>query len=476
MKKKKTILQTLLLPYMLVILLCLVASCSIFYYTVSRNAMNEAKAELTELKNTVIPIMNEVFTEDNGLSPRKKTRLFVKAASPILSRTSSDVKFVMFSETFKVVYPKDETDKELAAPVSQMCKEYIQQNGNDVFDKVSELTDSDDKRYLVQVYEVPIDSKKIRYLAAYRPISLIGDMVKKAVIRVIAISIIISVILLFLLCAIAGKIIRPTEKLCNEAKRIGEGDFSAIKAEFGIKEFDELKSSMDTMSDRLKTAENTQRTFYQNISHDLRTPLMSIGGYAQGIETGVLEDYRHAAHVIAGESARLTGLVEGMLTLSRLESSEKPELQPVDLGEVIEEVTDSLNGLAIKNKVELILDIQSNNCRVWGSEELLLQITENLVSNALRYAASRVYVSVRDSEHKDMLKLMVTDDGNGINADDLPHIFERRYKGSEGSFGFGLAIASAAAHSMDAVLTAENVKDGGASFELEIKRADKKNL
>ena len=53
--------------------------------------MNEAKAELTELKNTVIPIMNEVFTEDNGLGPRKKTRLFVKAASPIIYRASSDV-------------------------------------------------------------------------------------------------------------------------------------------------------------------------------------------------------------------------------------------------------------------------------------------------------------------------------------------------------------------------------------------------
>ena len=476
MKKKRSILHTLILPYMLVILLFPIAVCSIFYYTASRNAMNEAKSELTELKDTVIPLMNEAFTEDNDLIPRERVGSFVRTVSPVISRNSGDGKIILFADEFKVVYPRDDTDKQLVAPISQMCEEYIRQNGNDVLDKVSELTDSDDKRYLVQIYKVPIDSRQIRYLVAYCPVSLIGDWVKSASIRVLFISAVVAVVLLFMLYAVAGNIIGPTARLCDEARRIGEGDFSPIKAEFGIKEFDELKSSMDAMSDRLKAAENTQRTFYQNISHDLRTPLMSIGGYAQGIETGVLEDHRHAAHVIAGESARLTGLVEGMLTLSRLESSEKPELQPVDLGEVIEAVADSLNGLAIKNKVELILDIQSNNCRVWGSEELLLQITENLVSNALRYAASRVCVSVRDSEHKDMLKLVVADDGKGINKDDLPHIFERRYKGSEGSFGFGLAIASAAAHSMDAVLTAENVKGGGASFELEIKRADKKNL
>ena len=71
-----------------------------------------------------------------------------------------------------------------------------------------------------------------------------------------------------------------------------------------------------------------------------------------------------------------------------------------------------------------------------------------------------------------MLKLMVVDDGEGISDEDLPHIFERRYKGSEGSFGFGLAIASAAANSMDAVLTAENIKDSGACFKLELKTAD----
>ena len=111
MKKKSSILHTLILPYMLVILLFPIAVCSIFYYTASRNAMNEAKSELTELKDTVIPLMNEAFTEDNDLIPRERVGSFVRTVSPVISRNSGDGKIILFADEFKVVYPRDDTDK-----------------------------------------------------------------------------------------------------------------------------------------------------------------------------------------------------------------------------------------------------------------------------------------------------------------------------------------------------------------------------
>ena len=242
-----------------------------------------------------------------------------------------------------------------------------------------------------------------------------------------------------------------------------------IRDSFRLAEPEELRLAMNAMSRRLMHAEDAQRDFFQNVSHELRTPLMSISGYAQGIERGVFTQPEQAARTILDESARLTDLVNSLLTLSRLESSgQSVQRVPVRIDGPIEDSLDRVSGLALKSGVTLSLEEFDHSLMAVGEEDLISKVLENLLTNAIRYAKTRVVtaVSVSDSH----LQISVTDDGAGIAEQDLPHLFERCYKGPGGNFGIGLAIARSAAVNMGATLSAGNLPEGGARFTLTLDR------
>lgn len=197
------------------------------------------------------------------------------------------------------------------------------------------------------------------------------------------------------------------------------------------------------------------------------TPLMSISGYAQGIEQGVLRQERpyHPE-----ESVRLTELVNSLLTLSRMESDKLPG---ADFG--IFERCDwrlfrplSWAGSA-KGRCSRCL-VVDETLAVLGDEELLGKVPDNLVSNAVRYAKTSVAVVV--TEENRHIQILRSGRRGGIGESDLPHLFERCYKGPEVTFGLGLSIAQTAAKTMGGTLAAANRPEGGAAFVLTLPRPD----
>lgn len=111
---------------------------------------------------------------------------------------------------------------------------------------------------------------------------------------------------------------------------------------------------MNEMTEKLRHSDQVQKDFFQNVSHELRNPLMSISGYAQGVEQGVFPDPKGAAHTILEESVRLTELVNSLLTLSRMESGQNaPALAPVLLGDATADCLDRFHGLALQKGVVL---------------------------------------------------------------------------------------------------------------------------
>ena len=162
------------------------------------------------------------------------------------------------------------------------------------------------------------------------------------------------------------------------------------------------------------------------------------------------------------ESDRLTRLVGSLLTLSRIESGQHaPELVPLCVGECMEDCLDRAAGAALQRGVHLHYTAPEKRLFALGDEELFAQIAENLLSNAIRYAHEKVEVTC--TEDADAIRILVADDGDGIDEKDLPRIFERCYKGKGGHFGIGLAIALSAAEQMHGSLSAANWA-GGACF------------
>lgn len=532
--KSRSIYRVLLTPSLLILLLFPLLACGIFYVSASRFASKEADGRLTELREAVLPVMEDVFTADSTEEPRMLVGRFVRQVAPVTRRMQGDTRLMMFAEGGHIVYPRDEEEKTLLKPVSDAFTAYIEKiSGQEAQDATAgaqlapapeERTDAETTEalrgasqdaetmealraafqdpvrirtaegevFLASIYPSPIPSPQIRYIVTYCPVAAIDAWVARASVLVLLISLASAIVLIVIQRHIAEKITQQFEALAAEAERIGSGDFTPITRDFTIEELVVLSASMNHMSAMLRGARESEQKFYQNVSHDLRTPLMSIGGYAQGIETGIMTDYMHAAHIISEESARLTQYVSDLLTLSRLESGEKFQLERLDLADCIEESFEHMNGLALKHDVELKVEMPKRELLVEADASQLVRILDNLISNAVRYAHHTVWIQVAAAEHvretavsanaggaaqmaeagRDDLRssgitLRVADDGDGIRESELPHIFERSYKGEKGGFGFGLAIASNAARNMNATLRAGNRPEGGAVFTLE---------
>ena len=229
----------------------------------------------------------------------------------------------------------------------------------------------------------------------------------------------------------------PIEQLCRQTRQIGQGEFTPLDKPYPVEELEELKNAFNQMSEKLKLAEEQNLHFFQNVSHDLRTPLVAISGYAQGIQCNVIKDPQKAAGIILSESMRLTYMVETLLTLSRVERREQPvHLISVNLYEFLEQKLELLKG-AVEQK-ELILKEGDESLNAVFDPELFARVVQNAVSNCLRYARAQVQVSFQAG--KDGIEIRIEDDGPGFSPEDLAHLNQRFYKGSKGHWGIGIPI------------------------------------
>ncbi len=191
------------------------------------------------------------------------------------------------------------------------------------------------------------------------------------------------------------------------------------------------------------------RNFISNVSHELKTPLTVIQGHvaAMGENPADAERWQTSLRIVAEETARLTHLVENLLLLSRLEMPDfSLETGPVNLETVIEDALLQLSDLAEARDISLSLQRESPIPRITADRARLKQVFINLLDNAIKYNRDGGQVRVRLSAEGDRVIAQVTDTGEGIPPEDLPHIFEKMYRVErrrgrpvEGS-GLGLSI------------------------------------
>ena len=230
---------------------------------------------------------------------------------------------------------------------------------------------------------------------------------------------------------------------------------------------------MNVMADKLDATDKEQKTFFQNASHELRTPLMSIQGYAEGIRYKVFDDQDSAADVIISESQRLTGMVENLLSISRMDtaSAGRVAIQKniIDLRELLESVVEKIRGSALLSQKSISLHFTENEVHVLGNENDLFRAFENIVSNGLRYAKTCVDLTVT-LKAPDQVIVLISDDGKGISEDLMPIIFDRFSHGEDGKHGIGLALVKAIILEHKGTVTASNRTDNisGAVFTVSL--------
>jgi signal transduction histidine kinase len=241
-------------------------------------------------------------------------------------------------------------------------------------------------------------------------------------------------------------------------------DFDARSVVKTGDEFEELSDSLNAAAEELAGYSKAQRDFLDNISHELKTPLMSIQGYAEGIRDGVFNADDQTLGIITDESIRLKKLVGEISYLSKLESM--PDFYKKtnrDVKEIIEKAIDSAAGLQNARKIKIVpLNIESRT--VVCDQEKILQLMINILSNSLRYAKNAVFIDTQIKN--DCYMITVKDDGPGLSPGEEDNIFRRFYKGPGGNTGLGLSISLAIAQNHGGTITAWNTAPYGAVFEI----------
>lgn len=280
-----------------------------------------------------------------------------------------------------------------------------------------------------------------------------------------------AVLAALLALVLSRRLTRPIAALARATGRVAAGEGAVSVPVRGSDELAELGRSFNRMSAELGRARDGQRTFLESVSHELKTPLTSVRGYAEALEEGAVSA-PEGGRVIAAEARRLERLVSDLMDLARLERAGfRVERVPVDLAAVVREAVTRHRVRAGELGVGLTAELDGP---AWaqGDAGRLLQATSNLVENALRLTAPGGEVTVAASPGE----IAVSDTGPGLAAEDLPRAFERfylheRYRADPertvGS-GLGLAIVAELVAAMGGRVSVANRPGTGASFRIEL--------
>lgn len=314
-------------------------------------------------------------------------------------------------------------------------------------------------QFLTEVTAVPQGT-----MTLITPISKIKAIEQALMGRLMLVFAVGGVIMVILSLFITKRLIKPLMLLREELKKVKERQFSEVQRVSASGEIGVVAESVYEMAGELERYNHVQKQFFQNASHELKSPLMSISGYAEGIRDGVFEgeEIRKGLDIIMSESSRMTNIVTEMTLLAKLDSEDDIfKATAVNLKELVEETIERVNPVLVKKGLFVHPSYGDNeSLMVYADRDKLLQALLNIVSNGARHASKHIYIQAGIQNSR--VFLTVSDDGEGISEELLPYLFHRFVKGKNGESGLGLAIARAIVERCGGLITAGNRTEGGA--------------
>jgi signal transduction histidine kinase len=338
----------------------------------------------------------------------------------------------------------------------------------EILSKIKKYGSFKNKGYVVVRVPVKRAGYNIGYIALLTEVKEINGL-NRIGFRILLISFLVAAsIALIVSLFLERSLVQPIMKLRNIMTNFSIKEF---KEDINIKtndEIEELADSFNIMANKLKSYDEQQRKFLQNASHELKTPLMSIQGYAEGIKDGVIEgdNLSQSLDIIIEESQRMKKLVEEIIYLTKLENTEEVfEFKETHLTKLAEGAIKSIKSLAIDKGIEIRLEAEGEELGNYDKEKIKRAFI-NLIGNAIRYANELVLVKIKDMGKYTLIE--VIDDGQGFKNNEEKRIFDRFYKGKKGGNGIGLTITKAIVEGHGGTIYACNHESLGAVFKIKI--------
>lgn len=230
---------------------------------------------------------------------------------------------------------------------------------------------------------------------------------------------------------IAGKMTRPLKTMALASKRFARGDFSIrVPEDNRCDEIDELAISFNNMANSLEQLEDLSRNFVANVSHELKTPMTSIGGFVDGMLDGTIPEEKRDQYlsIISDEVKRLSRLIMRMLDAAKIQAGELVlNPAPFDISEMASRIVLSFEKPINDKKIEVDIDFE-DRLIVCGDRDHVFQVVYNLVDNAVKFTEEGGCLTLRAKKEGNRSLFTIKNTGSSIPEEDLPHVFDRFYK------------------------------------------------
>ena len=225
---------------------------------------------------------------------------------------------------------------------------------------------------------------------------------------------------------------KPLKEMADATRKFAHGEFNVRVETYGRRdEVGELAASFNSMAESLAKSDAERSEFIANVSHELKTPMTTIAGFADGILDGTIppERQEEALRTISAETRRLSRLVRRMLDLSRLQSTDTVTTQaPFDICETMARILISLETKINEKKLDVIANFPEEPVMAWGEPDAITQVGYNLLDNAIKFAHTGGHLGVSITTKANKVYVAISDEGDTIPQAELPLIFDRFHK------------------------------------------------
>ena len=275
------------------------------------------------------------------------------------------------------------------------------------------------------------------------------------------------------------RLAQPIREIAAAARQFGLGELD-VRVDVGPRrdEVGELAEAFNAMADSLSKSEQRRTEFVANVSHELKTPMTTIAGFADGILDGTIppEQERHYLEIISSETRRLSRLVRSMLDLSRLQSDERAAQQQFDISETLVRTLVTLEDKVNAKHLEVDAQLPDEPVPVWGDQDAITQVCYNLLDNAIKFSREGGVLGACVSARGPKATITISNQGDTIPTEELSLIFDRFHKtdhsrsADRDGVGLGLYIVKTILNSHKETITCTS-EDGVTKFTFTLTRA-----